>query len=126
MLVWYENNQKNRITYNANYNYITIPATVLDETKAINKVIKVKLGIDREKKRIIIKYTDNNFRGFNLTKTNNKRDITYKLSTHSFPEINKILQQGQYDVFVKENEIEIDVSHCYKKSNKKENPHYED
>ena len=125
MLVWYENNQKNRITYNANYNYILIPASVLDETMALNKVIKVKLGIDREKKRIIIKYTDNNFRGFNLTKTNNKRDISYKLSTNAFPEINKILQQGQYDVFIKEDEIEIDISHYYKKSNRKENTNHE-
>lgn len=126
MLVWYENNQKNRITYNANYNYILIPSSVLDETKALNKIIKVKVGIDREKKRIIIKYADNNFRGFNLTRTNNKRDISYKLSTNAFPEINRILQQGQYDVFIKDDEIEIDISHYYKKSNKKENTNHED
>ena len=125
MLVWYENNQKNRVTYNANYNYIIIPSSVLDETKALNGIIKVKLGIDKEKKRIIIKYTNSDFKGFNLTRTKNKRDVSYKLSTTAFPEINKILQQGQYDVFIKEDEIEIDVSHNYKKYNKKENTHYE-
>lgn len=113
MIEWYTDNQK-RCRYDSKTGTLSIPADFIDKTKILNNIVKVKVGIDRENNRFIIKYTDNHLRGLNLKRpSTTKSGTAFKISLLFLPDCDKILSHGYYNIRVKDDELEIDLSKTY-------------
>lgn len=114
MIEWYTNNQT-RCRYDSKTGNLFIPAELIDKDQVLGNTVKVNIGIDRENNRLIIKYTKNHFKGLNLKRPNNPASGTqFKMSLTFLPNCDKILAHGYYNIRVKEDELEIDLSKVYK------------
>lgn len=114
---WYST-RHNRAKYAESNSLLYIPAEYVDPEKSKSNIVKVKIGIDSQNKRLILHYSDSPFKGIDLRKPKNAHDgKAYKISLGFIPQSELPLTNGYYDIKTKVDEIEIDFSKTYKTRN---------
>lgn len=111
---WFTNSQT-RCKFNEQTGTMSIPADLVDESKVLGNVVKVMVGLDRVQQRLIIKYTNNHYKGLNLRRPLKDRNGTaFLISLRFIPECDKLFTAGYYKITRKDDELEIDLSQVYR------------